>query len=230
VSGAPLTPDAFLERLRAEGAARYHDRHPFNARMHAGGLSRRELQRWVKNRFYYQTRIPIKDAVILSKSDDPVFRRMWIHRIVDHDGTREGEGGLAEWLLLARAVGLDPDEVRSCAGVLPGVRYACDAYVQLVRERSLVEAVASSLTEHFAPDIMRTRIAAWEQHYPWVDQQALAYFRSRVPRAARDAQEAIAFVTRHAATREAQDACVRALVEKCTILWAMLDAIAEADT
>jgi pyrroloquinoline-quinone synthase len=230
VSAAPLAPDAFVERLRAEGAARYHDKHPFNARMHAGSLSRRELQRWVKNRFYYQTRIPIKDAIILSKSDDPAFRRMWMHRIVDHDGTKDGEGGLAEWLLLAGAVGLDPVEVRSCTGVLPGVRYACDAYVQLVRDRSLVEAVASSLTEHFAPDIMRTRVAAWEQHYPWVDKQALAYFRSRVPRAARDAEEAIAFVTRHAATRDAQEACVAALVEKCRILWALLDAVAEADT
>jgi pyrroloquinoline-quinone synthase len=229
VTEPALAPDVFLERLRAEGASRYHDRHPFNARMHVGALSREELQRWVKNRFYYQTRIPIKDAIILSRSDDPAFRRMWIHRLGDHDGAKEGEGGLAEWLLLAKAVGLDPAEVRSCTGVLPGVRYACDAYVQLVRERSLVEAVASSLTEHFAPDIMRTRIAAWEQHYPWVDQQALAYFRSRVPRAARDAEEAIAFVKQHATTREAQDACVRALVEKCKILWALLDAVAEAE-
>jgi len=228
MTGAALAPDAFVERLRSEGAARYHDHHPFNARMHAGRLSREELQRWVKNRFYYQTRIPIKDAIIVSKSDDPAFRRMWIHRIGDHDGTTEGEGGLAEWLALAQAVALDPDEVRACGGVLPGVRYACDAYVQLVRERPLVEAVASSLTEHFAPDIMRTRVAAWEQHYPWVDARALGYFRSRVPRAARDAHEAIAFVTTNATTAEAQEACVRALIAKCTILWAMLDAIAEA--
>ena len=223
-----LTPDAFVERLRTEGASRYHDHHPFNLRMHAGALTREELQRWVKNRFYYQTRIPIKDALILSKSDDPAFRRAWMHRLTDHDGTKDGEGGLFEWLLLGRAVGLDPEEVRSCSGVLPGVRYACDAYVELVRERSLVEAVASSLTEAFAPDIMRTRIAAWEKHYPWVDQQSLAYFRSRVPRATRDAEEALAFVVKHATTRVTQEACVRALVDKCRILWAMLDAIAEA--
>jgi pyrroloquinoline-quinone synthase len=223
-----LSPEAFVDRLRAEGSSRYHDRHPFNVAMHAGTLSKQQLRRWVQNRFYYQTRIPIKDAVIVSKSDDPAFRRAWIHRIVDHDGSADGEGGLAEWLLLARVVGLDEDEVRSCREVLPGVRYACDSYVTLVRERALVEAVASSLTEHFAPDIMRARIAAWEQHYPWVDQAALAYFRARVPRAARDAQEAIAFVTRHATTREAQEACVRALVDKCRILWAMLDAIAGA--
>jgi pyrroloquinoline-quinone synthase len=222
------TPEAFVERLRSEGSSRYHNRHPFNLRMHAGSLSKEELQRWVLNRYYYQTRIPIKDALIVSKSDDPAFRRAWIRRIGDHDGTKDGEGGLAEWLLLAKAVGIDPDVVRSCERVLPGVRFACDAYVSLVRERSLLEAVASSLTEHFAPDIMRTRIAAWEKHYPWVDNQSLAYFRSRVPRAARDAEEALAFVSQRATTRDRQDACVRALVDKCTILWAMLDTVAEA--
>jgi pyrroloquinoline-quinone synthase len=223
-----LSPEALVDRLRAEGAGRYHDHHPFNLRMHAGALSKDELRRWVQNRFYYQTRIPIKDALILSKSDDSAFRRMWVHRLQDHDGTGNGDGGLVEWLALARAVGLDEEEVRSCRGVLPGVRYACDAYVELVRSRSLVEAVASSLTEHFAPGIMRTRIAAWETHYPWVDQPSLAYFRQRVPRAARDAEEAIAYVTRHATTLKLQDACVRALLDKCAILWAMLDAIAEA--
>jgi pyrroloquinoline-quinone synthase len=228
VSDAPLAADAFVERLRGEGSARYHDKHPFNVRMHAGALSKEELQRWVINRYYYQTRIPVKDALLLSKSDDPAFRRAWIRRIGDHDGTKEGEGGLAEWLLLSGAMGLDEAVVRSCARVLPGVRYACDAYVALVRERTLLEAVASSLTEHFAPDIMRTRVAAWEKHYPWVDAAALAYFRSRVPRATRDAQEALAFVVDQAKTREQQEACVRALVDKCRILWAMLDAIAEA--
>jgi pyrroloquinoline-quinone synthase len=228
VSDTLMPSDAFVERLRTEGASRYHDRHPFNVRMHAGGLSKEELRRWVQNRFYYQTRIPVKDAIIVSKSDDLAFRRVWIRRIGDHDGTSEGEGGLHECLLLARAVGLDEEEVRSCRRVLPGVRYACDAYVDLVRERSLLEAVASSLTEHFAPEIMKTRVAAWEQHYPWVDGQALAYFRARVPRATRDAQEALAFVVDHARTRELQEACVRALVDKCRILWAMLDAVAEA--
>jgi pyrroloquinoline-quinone synthase len=151
-----------------------------------------------------------------------------MHRLTDHDGTKEGEGGLFEWLTLARAVGLDEDEVRACRRVLPGVRYACDSYVELVRERPLLEAVASSLTEHFAPDIMRTRVAAWEKHYPWVDGAALAYFRARVPRASRDAQEALAFVVTHAATRSQQEACVDALVAKCRILWSMLDAVAES--
>jgi pyrroloquinoline-quinone synthase len=230
-SDAPWSADEFIERLGQEGAARYHDRHPFNLRMHAGELSKDELRRWIENRFYYQTRIPIKDAIILSKSDDPAFRRAWIRRIVDHDGAKEGEGGLHEWLLLARAVGLDVDAVRSCRRVLPAVRYACDSYVDLVRERTLVEAVASSLTEHFAPDIMRTRIAAWEKHYApmgFVTDESMAYFRARVPRATRDAQEALALVTRGATTRALQEACVRALVDKCRILWALLDAVAEA--
>ena len=134
------------------------------------------------NRYYYQTRIPIKDAVILSKSDDPAFRRMWIHRIADHDNLDEG---LELWLKLADGVGLDREEVASCRSVLPGVRFACDAYVTLVRERSLVEAVASSLTEFFAPDLMSRRVLAWESHYPWVSAEMLAYFRSRVPGPAR---------------------------------------------
>ncbi len=228
MTGVLLSPDALVDRLRHEGASRYHSLHPFNLAMHEGKLSRDHLQRWVLHRYYYQTRIPIKDALILSKSDDPAFRRAWMRRIADHDGTKDGEGGLAEWLLLARAVGLDEDEVRSLRRVLPGVRYACDSYVELVRERSLVEAVASSLTEHFAPDIMRTRVAAWEQHYPWVDQTALAYFRSRVPRATRDAEEALAFVVQNATTPALQEACVRALVDKCRVLWSMLDAVAEA--
>jgi pyrroloquinoline-quinone synthase len=222
-----LSPEAFIERLRAEGSQRYHNRHPFNAAMHAGKLGKPELQRWVTNRFYYQTRIPIKDAVIVSKSDDPAFRRAWIRRIGDHDGTKDGEGGLAEWLVLAGGLGLDVGDVRSCKHVLPAVRAVCDSYVELVRTRTLVEAVASSLTEHFAPDIMRTRIAAWEKYYPWVDAAALAYFRARVPRATRDAEEALAYVVANATTRALQEACVRALIDKCTILWGMLDAIAE---
>jgi coenzyme PQQ biosynthesis protein C len=228
MTGAALSGPAFVERLRSEGASRYHHLHPFNIRMHAGGLSKSEIERWVCNRYYYQTRIPIKDALIVSKSEDAAFRRGWIRRIGDHDGTKEGEGGIHEWLTLARGLGLDESDVLSCLRVLPAVRAVCDSYVDLVRNRSLVEAVASSLTEHFAPEIMRTRIAAWERHYPWVGGEALAYFRSRVPRATRDAQEALAFVVDHATTRETQDACVRALVDKCKILWALLDAVAEA--
>jgi pyrroloquinoline-quinone synthase len=193
--------------------------------MHAGELSRPELQAWVRNRFYYQTRIPIKDALILSKSDDRAFRRLWIHRITDHDGARDGEGGLELWLRLAEGVGLDRAEVLSLEQVHPAVRFACDAYVTLVRERPLLEAVASSLTEFFAPDIMSKRVAAWEAHYPWVDQGTLDYFRSRVTRARADSHEAIDFVTAHAHTRQQQDACIAALITKCNVLWSMLDGI-----
>jgi pyrroloquinoline-quinone synthase len=219
------SPDAFVARLRAEGAARYHDHHPFHVRMNEGALSDDELRRWVLNRWYYQTRIPVKDALLLAKSDDPAFRRAWIRRIHDHDGEREGEGGLSLWLRLAAGVGLDVEEVRSCRRVLPGVRFACDAYVELVRRATLVEAVASSLTEVFAPDLMARRILAWERHYPWIDPSVLAYFRSRVPRARRDGEEALAFVVAHAITAEAQEACVRALVVKTGVLWNLLDCV-----
>jgi pyrroloquinoline-quinone synthase len=223
-----LSPDELLDRMRAEGGSRYHDHHPFNHRMHEGALSRADIQRWVQNRYYYQTRIPIKDALVLSKSEDPAFRRMWIHRIFDHDGSAPGEVGLELWLRLAEGVGLDRAETASCAHVLPAVRFACDGYVDLVRSRSLVEAVASSLTEYFAPDIMSKRIAAWEKHYPWVDAGTLDYFKSRVPRAAHDADEAIAFVVREASTREMQERCVAALIRKCEVLWCLLDAVAAA--
>lgn len=219
---------SFADRLREEGARRYHDKHSFNVRMHEGALRKEDLQRWVRNRFYYQSRIPIKDAIILSKSEDPAFRRMWIHRITDHDGEREGDGGIEQWLRLAEGVGLDRKEVASLGNVIPAVKFACDAYVQLVRERSLLEAVASSLTETFAPDIMQARIAAWEKHYPWVTEECLAYFRSRVTRARRDGTEAIAWVCERATTPELQQKCVDALVTKTQILWAMLDAIEAA--
>lgn len=217
--------DAFVARLKEEGEKRYHDRHPFHVKMHAGQLTKEQIQGWVLNRFYYQTRIPIKDAIILSKSEDPAFRRSWIRRIHDHDGMQEGEGGLASWLRLAKGVGLGASEVKSLRRVLPAVRFACDAYVQLVRERSLLEAVASSLTEFFSPDIMAKRIVAWEQHYPWVDPETMEYFRGRVTRAKADSREAIDYVTARATTPELQDECVDALITKTQILWALLDAV-----
>ncbi len=227
-AGQLWSEEAFVERLREQGARRYHDHHHFHVAMHEGTLRREQLQAWVLNRYYYQTRVPIKDALILAKSEDPAFRRLWIHRIHDHDGEQEGEGGLALWLRLAEGVGLDREEVASCRSVLPGVRFACDAYVQLVRERSLVEAVASSLTEFFAPDLMSKRIAAWERHYPWVRGEVLAYFRTRVPRARSDSEEAVAFVLRHATTRALQERCLAALVRKTEILWHLLDCVALA--
>jgi pyrroloquinoline-quinone synthase len=220
---APLPREEFVEWLRREGETRYHDRHRYHVLMHDGKLTREQLQQWVLNRYYYQTRIPIKDAIIVSKSEDPAFRRMWIRRIQDHDGQAEGEGGLALWLRLAEGVGLDRDEVASCRSVLPGVRFACDAYVDLVRTRSLLEAVASSLTEFFAPDIMTKRVLAWEKHYPWVSPEMLAYFRGRVTRARQDSEEAIEFVVRQATTYDLQERCVAALIRKTEILWHLLD-------
>ena len=225
---APLPREEFVEWLRREGASRYHDRHRVHALMHAGQLTREQLQQWVLNRYYYQTRIPIKDALILAKSEDPAFRRAWIRRIHDHDGESAGEGGLALWLRLAEGVGLSRAEVEGLGSVLPGVKFACDAYVTLVRERSLVEAVASSLTEFFAPDLMSRRIQAWQEHYPWVDGEMLAYFRSRVPRARMDSAEAIEFVVTHATSYELQERCVAALIRKTEILWHLLDCVEAA--
>ena len=224
----PLAKQELIAWLRREGERRYHDRHPFHRLMHDGKLTRRQLQEWVRNRYYYQTRIPIKDALIVSKSEDPAFRRLWSRRIRDHDGDREGEGGLELWLRLADGVGLEREDVKSCAGVLPGVRFACDSYVELVRERSLVEAVASSLTEFFAPDLLAQRVAAWEKHYPWVKAETLEYFRSRVPRARRDSEEAIDFVAANAGSYEMQERCVAALVRKTEILWHLLDCVQAA--
>jgi len=224
-AGPLLAPDELCARLRAEGVRRYHDQHPFHQLMHEGKLTRAQIQSWTLNRYYYQTRIPIKDAIIVSKSDDPAFRRLWIHRIHDHDGDDADSGGLALWLRLAESVGLDRDEVASCRRVLPGVRFACDAYVTLCRESPLVVAVASSLTEMFAPDLMSRRIASWERHYPWVGVEALGYFRARVTRARRDGEEGLGFVVANATSRALQDACIGALVRKTEILWHLLDCV-----
>jgi pyrroloquinoline-quinone synthase len=224
----PLANEAFVEWMREEGTSRYHHRHPFNLRMHEGLLTARELSLWVQNRYYYQTRIPLKDALILSKSEDSAFRRAWIHRIADHDGTDATNGGLELWHRLGEAVGVPRDELISLRGVLPGVRFACDAYVEFVRNSTLLEAVASSLTELFAPDLMETRIGAFVRHYPFVDEKALEYFRSRVPRARRDSEEAMNFVVSHAKTYETQASSVRALIRKTEILWHLLDCVSWA--
>ena len=220
--------EEFAARLRQVGAERYHDKHPFNVRMHEGRLSAAEIRCWVRNRYYYQTRIPVKDAAILGKAPDAGFRREWIQRIHDHDGRAPGEGGLELWLRLAEAVGLERAEVASLRGVLPGVRRACDAYVEFVESNDLLASVAASLTELFAGDIMRERIAAFERHYPWVDAGGLAYFRSRTGQAPRDAAFGLEFVLDAALTTEDQRRCVAALERKCAILWELLDAIEAA--
>jgi pyrroloquinoline-quinone synthase len=223
-----LPADAFIALMRAEGERRYHDRHPFHLAMHEGRLGRDELQTWVLNRYYYQSRLPIKDALILAKSEDPAFRRGWVRRVLAQDGEAVGEGGLASWLALARAVGLEPARVQRFEDVLPGVKEACDEYVALVARSPLVVAVASSLTELFAPDLMGRRLAAWEQHYPWVDREALRYFRARVSQARTDAEEGVAFVRAHATSAATQTRCLAALVEKTEILWRLLDCVQAA--
>ncbi|MCZ4603858.1 pyrroloquinoline-quinone synthase PqqC [Streptomyces sp. Lzd4kr] len=211
--------------MRAVTAARYHDRHPFNLRMHKGELTPVELRRWIANRFHYQRHIPVKDALILAKLDRPAPRRAWLRRIRDHDGTAEGEGGIERWLRLGEAAGLDREELWDASRLLPGVRLAVDGYVNFCRLSPVAEAVAASLTELSAPDLMRTRIAAFETHYPWIDPAGLAYFRTRVGQGARDGEEALALVLERARTREQQERAVAALAFKCDVLWALLDAV-----
>ncbi|MFH9070761.1 pyrroloquinoline-quinone synthase PqqC [Streptomyces alboflavus] len=222
---APWTPDELTERLRAVSAARYHDRHPFNVRMHEGTLTRAELRRWIANRFHYQRHIPVKDALILAKFDDPALRRGWSRRIRDHDGERPGEGGIERWLRLGEAAGIPRAELWDTSRVLPGVRLAVDGYVNFCRLRPALDAVAASLTELSAPDLMRTRIAAFERHYPWIDTEGLTYFRGRVGQGGRDGQEALGLVRAWARTREEQERAVAALAFKCDVLWSLLDAV-----
>ncbi|MBT2364398.1 pyrroloquinoline-quinone synthase PqqC [Streptomyces sp. ISL-10] len=227
-STAPWGPAAFTQRLRAVPAERYHDRHPFNVRMHEGRLGREELRRWIVNRFHYQRHIPVKDALILAKFDDPALRRSWLRRISDHDGEKDGEGGIERWLRLGEAAGIPRAHLLSGADVLPGVRLAVDGYVNFCRLRPPLEAVAASLTELAAPDIMRTRIAAFERHYGWIGPEGLTYFRSRVGQGSRDGEEALALVLAWARTREEQDSAVAALTFKCDVLWSLLDAVETA--
>lgn len=226
---APWTEEELVEALRAQ-RARYHHLHPFHVRMNAGALTPAEIRRWVANRFYYQKNIPIKDAAILSNCPDPDVRRRWIHRIIDHDGRVAGEGGIESWLRLGEAVGLTREEMWDERHVLPGVRFAVDAYVNFCRSRPWIEAVAASLTELFGPDAIRERLAALEAHYPWIDPAGLEYFRKRLEQAPRDARYALELVVRHCRTREAQERAVQALAFKCDLLWSQLDAIDRGDS
>jgi pyrroloquinoline-quinone synthase len=201
--------------------------------MNEGSLSRGQIQGWVANRFYYQETIPRKDAAILANCPDREVRRRWIRRIHDHDGTADGEGGIEAggieaWLRLGEAVGLTREEVEDERYVVPGVRFAVDAYVTFARTRPWVEAVASSLTELFAPDLMADRLAAFEHHYTWIDPPGLTYFRGRLTQAPRDSEHALQVVTEHCRTSDQQAAAVAALSFKCDVLWSMLDAIDRA--
>ena len=219
--------ESFVAALRAQ-SRRYHDQHPFSRRMNEGRLSPAQIQGWVANRFAYQASIPGKDAAILANCPDREVRRRWIRRILDHDGTMDGEGGIEAWLRLAEAVGLTRKEVEDERHVVPGVRFAVDAYVTFARTRPWVEAVASSLTELFAPDLMADRLAAFERHYAWIDPAGLAYFRARLTQAPRDSEHALQVVTERCRTPDQLAAAVAALSFKCDVLWSMLDAIDRA--
>ena len=219
-----LSAEELQARLRAVGEERYHHRHPFHLRMHEGQLTRGQLQAWALNRFYYQSRIPIKDALILSRSEEMSFRLAWRKRLVDHDGSAAGEGGIERWLRLAEATGLDRERVLAGTEVLPATRYAVDAYLDLVSRKSLLEAVASSLTEMFSGKLIALRMDRLRQHYPWLE-GGLAYFQARLSQAPEDATFALDWVTRHAQTRGEQERAIGALRAKCDILWAQLDAL-----
>jgi pyrroloquinoline-quinone synthase len=218
-------PQEFAARLRGVLERRYHHLHPFNQRMHRGELSREELQLWVANRFYYQVNIPVKDALILANCPDRDVRQQWIQRIVDHDGRPGEEGGLEAWLRLGEAMGVPRSDLMSQCRLLPGVRFAVDAYVEFCRSRPWLEAAAASLTEMFAPLIVKERLAAILSHYPWVDPDGLQYFRNRLTQAPRDAEYALGLVTERCRSREAQERAVAALDFKCDVLWCLLDAV-----
>jgi pyrroloquinoline-quinone synthase len=223
-----MTPDELETALRQIGAERYHNLHPFHRLLHDGKLNRSQVQAWALNRYYYQSRIPAKDAFLLARLPDVADRREWRRRIEDHDGREPGTGGIARWLKLAEGVGLDTEYVVSTAGILPGTRFAVDAYVNFVRDRSLVEAVASSLTELFSPGIIAERVSGMLQHYDFITEATLAYFTPRLTQAPQDSDWALAYVKRHALNVETQAAVLAALRFKCDVLWAQLDALHHA--
>ena len=219
-----LSFDELRAQLRALGEERYHHRHPFHLLMHEGKLSRGQLQAWALNRYYYQSMIPIKDSIILSRGPDPAFRRAWRKRVIDHDGDASSEGGIRRWLKLAEATGLNSEEVRDGKGILPATRFAVNEYLNIVRNRSLLEAVASSLTELFSRDLISLRMEKLREHYPWLS-GGLDYFEARLTQAPEDAQFAINYVYENAKTRAEQELASHALRDKCDILWAQLDAL-----
>ena len=219
-----LSFDELRAQLRAVGEERYHHQHPFHLMMHEGRLDRGQLQAWALNRYYYQSIIPIKDSIILSRGLDPAFRRAWRKRVVDHDGDATSEGGIKRWLKLAEATGLSADRVRAGTGILPATRFAVNEYLNIVRSRTLLEAVASSLTELFSRDLITLRMEKLRQHYPWLS-DGLDYFVARLTQAPEDAKFAIEYVFENASTRTEQELAIQSLRDKCDILWAQLDAL-----
>jgi pyrroloquinoline-quinone synthase len=220
-----LSPEELEAGLRAIGADRYHDKHPFHALLHSGRLNKGQVQAWALNRYCYQAIVPRKDAALIARTLDRQLRREWIGRIQDHDGTGEDEGGIERWLRLTDGLGLDRAYVTSMDGALPATRFATDAYLRFVTEKSLLEAVASSLTELFAPSIHRNRITGMLENYDFIGENVMAYFRRRLDQAPKDVAFALDYVKRHARTPEAQMAVKEALRFKCNVLWAQLDAL-----
>ena len=223
----PLPPEALARSLRGFGTS-YYAHHPFHRLMHEGRLTPRQLQGWVANRLAYQRVIPRKDAAIISNCPIPDVRRAWMQRIVDHDGTEPNTGGIEMWIRLGVAVGLSREAMEDERHVLPGVRFAAEAYVTFCKTRPWIEAVASSLTELFAPDLMRSRIAAFPQHYSWIRPEALQYFQSRLVQAPRDSHQGLTLVQEHCTTIESQRRAFEALAFKLEMLWVMIDTIHHA--
>jgi pyrroloquinoline-quinone synthase len=220
-----LLPEAdFIAQFEAIGEEHYHHKHPFHQLMHEGKLTRGQLQAWALNRYLYQSTIPIKDAAIIARSDDPDFRRAWLKRIIDHDGDGTRPGGIEKWLRLIEATGLSRDQAITGTGILPATRCAVGAYLDLVRSRPFLVAVASSLTELFSTKLITLRVDRLRQHYPWLS-GGLDYFQGRMKQAPEDATFALGWVVKHARTREQQELALGALRAKCDILWAMLDAL-----
>jgi pyrroloquinoline-quinone synthase/pyrroloquinoline quinone biosynthesis protein D len=220
-----LTPGELEATLRDIGARRYHNLHPFHRLLHGGKLTRDQVRAWALNRYFYQSMIPIKDASVMARMTDPELRRIWRQRIIDHDGEREGDGGIERWLKLTDGLGLSRSYVTSTKGILPGTRFAVEAYVHFVRERSLVEAIASSLTEMFSPTIISERVSGMLASYDFVSRETLAYFDKRLSQAPRDANFALEFVKQHATTPALQRDVLDALRFKCDVLWSQLDAL-----
>lgn len=223
-----MSPDQLEAAIRQVGAEHYHDKHPFHGLLHGGKLNKWQVQAWALNRYCYQCGVPRKDAALMSRVHDRELRREWVHRILDHDGAAGEEGGIERWLVLTESLGLEREYVTSMSGALPATRFAVEAYVNFVRERSLLEAVASSLTELFAPSIHRERISGMLENYDFVGERAMQYFRRRLDQANRDADFALDYVKRNALTRETQEAAVAAVRFKCDVLWAQLDALHHA--
>ena len=220
-----LSPQGLEDALAAIGAERYHNLHPFHRMLHDGQLTRSQVQAWALNRYYYQSQIPAKDATLVARLPTAELRREWRSRLVDHDGNAPGEGGIARWLRLAEGVGLDPAYVESTAGLLPGTRFAVDAYVHFVRDRSVLEAVASSLTEMFSPSIIAERVSGMLAHYDFITAETLAYFTPRMTQAPKDVNFALSYVKQHARTPDQQELVLDALRFKCGVLWSQLDAL-----